>query len=122
MLDLKDIMSKPKEKSWISRDYLKCTGCRRCEIACALHHENKIWPKASKIRVFMLVPGVEIPHFCTQCTVYPCVKACSHNALSIDENTSAVLVNGRNIRILDGVSTILGENDIIIFMPMVVGG
>lgn len=41
----------------------------------------------------MLVPGVEFPHFCVQCTDYPCVKACSVEALSIDSKTGVVLVN-----------------------------
>ncbi|MEA2089372.1 MAG: 4Fe-4S dicluster domain-containing protein [Thermoproteota archaeon] len=78
---------------WIIRDYLKCSGCRKCEIACSLHHENKIWPEASRIRVFMLVPGAEFPHFCTQCNGYPCVKSCPVDALHVSEGTGAVLVN-----------------------------
>lgn len=41
----------------------------------------------------MLVPGAEIPHLCTQCDDYPCVKSCQFEALSVDENTSAVLVD-----------------------------
>ena len=45
---------------WIARDYLKCSGCRKCEIACSLFHEKRIWPEASRIRVFMLVPGAEV--------------------------------------------------------------
>ncbi|MFQ6095645.1 MAG: 4Fe-4S dicluster domain-containing protein [Candidatus Bathyarchaeia archaeon] len=86
-------MGEDEEKLWISRDYLKCTGCRRCEIACTLHHEDQIWPEASRVRVFMLVPGVEIPHLCSQCTDYPCVESCPFDALSVDEETSAVLVD-----------------------------
>jgi Fe-S-cluster-containing hydrogenase component 2 len=82
-----------EEKTWISRDYIRCTGCRRCEIECTLYHENQIWPEASRIRVFMLVPGVEIPHFCTQCTDYPCVESCQFDALSVDAVTSAVIVD-----------------------------
>ena len=81
------------ERIWITRDYLKCTGCRRCEIVCTLHHERQIWPEASRVRVFMLVPGVEIPHVCTQCTDYPCVDSCPYDALSVDEGTSAVSVD-----------------------------
>jgi Fe-S-cluster-containing hydrogenase component 2 len=81
-----------EEKIWIARDYLKCSGCRRCEIACTLHHEGQIWPEASRIRVFMLVPGVEIPHVCAQCHDYPCVESCPFDALIIDEVTSAVKV------------------------------
>ncbi|MEM1990805.1 MAG: 4Fe-4S dicluster domain-containing protein [Candidatus Bathyarchaeia archaeon] len=78
---------------WIARDYLKCTGCRRCEIACSLFHEGWIWPEASRVRVFMLVPGIEIPHLCAQCHDYPCVEACPTGALSTSKETGAVIVD-----------------------------
>ncbi|UCH57011.1 MAG: 4Fe-4S dicluster domain-containing protein [Candidatus Bathyarchaeota archaeon] len=78
---------------WIVRDYLKCSGCRRCEIACSMHHEDWMWPEASRVRVFMPFPGVEVPHLCAQCDDYPCVDSCSFDALSVDEDTSAVIVD-----------------------------
>lgn len=78
---------------WIARDYSKCSGCRRCEIACSLKHEGEIWPEASRIRIFMLIPGLEVPHLCVQCPDYPCVEACPTNALSINKETSAVEVD-----------------------------
>ena len=81
------------EPIWIARDYTKCSGCRRCEIVCSLSHEGRIWPEASRIRVFMLVPGVEVPHLCVQCYDYPCVEACPVEALSVDEETEAVIVD-----------------------------
>jgi Fe-S-cluster-containing hydrogenase component 2 len=81
------------EVVWILRDYLRCSGCRRCEIACSLHHEGKMWPEASRIRVFMLVPGVEVPHLCAQCHDHPCVSSCPVDALSVDSDTFAVLVD-----------------------------
>jgi len=81
------------EHIWIARDYSRCTGCRRCEIVCSLSHEGKIWPEASRVRVFMLVPGVEIPHLCTQCPDYPCVDVCPVDALSINKETEAVIVD-----------------------------
>lgn len=77
---------------WIERDYESCSGCRRCEIACSLYHEGRIWPEASRVRVFMLVPGVEIPHLCFQCEDYPCVNICPSGALSVDPDTGAVKV------------------------------
>jgi carbon-monoxide dehydrogenase iron sulfur subunit len=83
-------MSKP---IWIVRDYIRCSGCRRCEIACSLHHEGWMWPEASRIRVFMPFPGVEVPHFCAQCDDYPCVASCPMDALSVDKLTGAVIVN-----------------------------
>jgi len=42
-------------------DFNQCCGCRRCEVACSLHHfENSVNPKKSRIRkctsknIFML--------------------------------------------------------------------
>jgi Fe-S-cluster-containing hydrogenase component 2 len=78
---------------WIVRDYIACSGCRRCELACSMHHEDWMWPEASRIRVFMPFPGVEVPHLCAQCDDYPCVESCPVDALSVDEDTTAVLVD-----------------------------
>ncbi|MEM2994429.1 MAG: 4Fe-4S dicluster domain-containing protein [Candidatus Bathyarchaeia archaeon] len=85
-------MTAKKEPVWIARELAKCSGCRKCEVACSLFHEKQIWPEASRIRVFMLVPGLEFPHLCAQCEDYPCVKACPVNALSISRKTGAVSV------------------------------
>ena len=78
---------------WIVRDYAACSGCRRCELACSMHHEDWMWPEASRIRVFMPFPGLEVPHFCAQCDDYPCIASCPVDALSVDEETTAVLVD-----------------------------
>lgn len=88
-------MPTKKEPIWIARDLARCSGCRKCEIACSLFHENRIWPDASRIRVFMLVPGLEFPHFCAQCEDYPCVAACPVKALSVSDKTGAVLVDDK---------------------------
>ncbi|WP_346765832.1 4Fe-4S dicluster domain-containing protein [Thermococcus sp. MV5] len=81
------------ERIWILVTPDKCSGCRLCEIACSLEHEGIIWPEASRIRIFELLPGINVPHLCTQCPDYPCVEACPTKALSVDEKTGAVLVN-----------------------------
>ena len=78
---------------WIVRDYIACSGCRRCEIACSMHHEGWMWPEASRIRVFMPFPGLEVPHFCAQCEDAPCVSSCPVDALSINDDTNAVIVD-----------------------------
>ena len=78
---------------WIAREYDRCSGCRRCELACSIHHEGWMWPEASRIRVFMPFPGVEVPHICAQCDDYPCVESCPVDALSVDGSTTAVLVD-----------------------------
>lgn len=84
-----------KEPVWIARDLAKCSGCRKCEIACSLWHEDQIWPDASRVRVFMLVPGLEFPHLCAQCEDYPCVASCPVKALSVSDKTGAVLVDNK---------------------------
>jgi carbon-monoxide dehydrogenase iron sulfur subunit len=71
---------------WIARDPSACSGCRRCELACSMHHEGWMWPEASRVRVFMPFPGLEVPHLCAQCQDYPCVNACPVQALSKDAN------------------------------------
>jgi carbon-monoxide dehydrogenase iron sulfur subunit len=82
-----------RTRIWIARDFLKCSGCRKCETACSLFHEGRIWPEASRVRVFMLVPGAEVPHLCVQCEDYPCVNSCPMGALSTSRRTGAVLVD-----------------------------
>jgi Fe-S-cluster-containing dehydrogenase component len=88
-------MSRPIRvtKPWVVRDYIKCSGCRLCEIACTMKHEGRIWPEASRIRVFMLVPGAEVTHLCAQCSDYPCVSSCPADALSVNDGTGAVIVD-----------------------------
>lgn len=78
---------------WIVRDYISCTGCRRCELVCSIHHDEWMWSEASRVRVFMPYPGLEVPHLCAQCDDYPCVSSCPVDALSVDDDTTAVLVD-----------------------------
>jgi Fe-S-cluster-containing hydrogenase component 2 len=78
---------------WIARDYEACSGCRRCELACSMFHEGWMWPEASRVRVFMPFPGLEVPHLCAQCMDYPCIASCPVDALSKDPETEAVLVD-----------------------------
>lgn len=86
-------MSETKKRIWILVDPLQCSGCRLCEIACSLAKENKIWPEASRIRVFEYLPGASVPHLCVQCQDYPCVEVCPTKCLSVDEETGAVIVD-----------------------------
>jgi len=42
-----------------------------------------MWPEASRVRVFMPFPGVEVPHLCSQCQDYPCVLHPGDNKANI---------------------------------------
>lgn len=57
----------------IKIDYGKCTGCRQCEAACSLHHnEDTVNPKKSRIRVFIeediYYPIISGPFTDAECT------------------------------------------------------
>jgi len=41
----------------------------------------------------MPFPGLEVPHLCAQCDDYPCVNSCPVQAISVDQETTAVIVN-----------------------------
>ena len=74
----------------------RCTGCRRCEIACSEHFTGKVHPSMSRIRIIEFSEGViDIPLVCRQCEVEepPCCKVCPKNCFSRDENTNAVIIN-----------------------------
>ncbi len=70
-----------------------------------MKHEGWIWPEASRIRIFMPFPGLEVPHLCAQCVDYPCVGSCPVQALSTDPNTKAVLVDQREMHKLRRMHT-----------------
>jgi len=77
-----------------------------------------MWPEASRVRVFMPFPGVEVPHLCAQCQDYPCIEACPVDALSSDPDTGAVIVDreaciscGACIRACPGSVPILHPRD-----------
>jgi carbon-monoxide dehydrogenase iron sulfur subunit len=78
---------------WIVTTPERCSGCRLCEVVCALSHEGTIWPEAARIRVFERFPGACTPSTCAQCSDYPCVEACPASALSVNEETGAVDVD-----------------------------
>jgi len=73
-------------------DYEKCTGCRICEIACSLTNEGAVSPERSRVRVYTLPPGLDIPVVCVQCQQAPCIEACPQKLISRDPVTDAVLI------------------------------
>jgi Fe-S-cluster-containing hydrogenase component 2 len=88
-------MSSTKKPIWIARDNINCSGCRLCEIACSIKHEGKMWPAASRVRVFMLIPTLEVPHLCAQCEDAPCIPSCPVKALNWNADTGAILVDDK---------------------------
>jgi Fe-S-cluster-containing hydrogenase component 2 len=72
-----------------------CTGCMVCRLACSLKHEKSSFnPESSRIKIcYVAEEGNYIPVVCRQCEDTPCIDACSSDALSVDKNTGAVLVD-----------------------------
>jgi Fe-S-cluster-containing hydrogenase component 2 len=60
-----------------------CSGCRICELACAIHHFQANNPKKSAIRVMVTYPHpvVRVPIVCSQCKSPVCADACPVEAL-----------------------------------------
>lgn len=86
---------KIKVPSYIAVDYAKCTGCRICEVECALFHEKKPDLARSRIKTYYFNPPVDVPSLCAKCGDAPCIKACPEKvaALTKDKTTGAVLLD-----------------------------
>ena len=75
-------------------NYEKCTGCRLCELVCAVKHDGISNPARSRIKVMKWeMEGLYIPMSCQQCQDAPCVNACPVKALSRDEHLDRVVVD-----------------------------
>ncbi len=82
-------------------DFQRCTGCKSCEIACAVQHSRSkdlfkaIFedpPPQKRTRV-LKVAGFSYPSRCMHCVDAPCIKACPRNALYWEEELQRVKVN-----------------------------
>jgi Fe-S-cluster-containing hydrogenase component 2 len=60
-----------------------CSGCRICELVCAVEHFGVNNPKKSAVRVLVTYPHpvVRMPVVCSQCKVPVCADACPVGAL-----------------------------------------
>ncbi len=63
-------------------DPIKCTGCRICELYCALFHERALNPKKARLRVVRAEPAIDKPVACHQCADPPCAKVCPADAIT----------------------------------------
>lgn len=61
----------------------RCSGCKTCELVCALGHFGANNPKKSRIRVMVLYPHpvIRMPVVCLQCKEPKCADGCPTNAI-----------------------------------------
>lgn len=75
-------------------NYEKCTGCRLCELVCAVKHDGKSNPVRSRIKVMKWEhEGLYVPMSCQQCQDAPCLNGCPVNAISRNEELGRVEVD-----------------------------
>ena len=66
-------------------DISKCTGCRRCEVACSFYHSGKVGRSISRIKVVHIYhQGIDGAVACRQCKERFCLP-CPVKALQIGE-------------------------------------
>ena len=75
-------------------DHEKCTGCRLCEMVCAVKHTGANVPNRSRIHIIKWpMEGFELPMMCQQCEEAPCIAVCPKDALSRDLALGRVVLN-----------------------------
>jgi carbon-monoxide dehydrogenase iron sulfur subunit len=74
----------------IQVDLSRCTGCRRCEAACAFYHTGRINPEMARLRVVHLYElGVDGPVVCQQCRERYCM-VCPEKALTLGDQGQVI--------------------------------
>lgn len=76
----------------IAVDYEKCTGCRLCEIACALANTGEARPERARIRIVKVHEGganISVPVLCMNCVKPVCKTVCPARAISDSPKTGA---------------------------------
>lgn len=72
----------------------KCTGCRLCELVCAVKHDGVSNPTRSRIKVMKWeMEGLYIPMSCQQCEDAPCESGCPVGAITRNEGLNRVEVD-----------------------------
>ena len=72
-------------------DISKCTGCRRCETACAFFHTGRINNNLSRTKVMNLYEtGTDGPVLCVQCEEHYCMR-CPENAMGFGDQGQIIV-------------------------------
>ncbi len=88
----------PNARAWLTTDPTTCVGCRTCEIICSLSHDDVCRPALSRIRTNYdptksLSMLCAMPDTCRQCNMADCYLACEWDALVLDKETGARIID-----------------------------
>lgn len=75
-------------RRYIHVDYSKCTGCRTCEMICAIAHGSTA-PSHSRIKVDSFFPGIDVPLLCIHCIDPPCLQ-CPFDAMNVEDGVVTI--------------------------------
>jgi Fe-S-cluster-containing hydrogenase component 2 len=80
-------------KKILAFDIEKCTGCRICELVCALEKGEGCNPARARIRIVKSdESGIDVPGICQHCEEPPCQDVCPVEAIVRDPETQAVIL------------------------------
>ena len=84
-----------KSMGYITHMAKICTGCRTCELICALTHEKVINPLLSRNHVVTDIQAGHVTEvrYCQQCDDPKCMHACHAGALHVDPETGARVID-----------------------------
>lgn len=72
----------------------KCTGCRICEMVCAIQKEGVVNPLKARIHIIRWEEmAIEMPMVCQQCESPVCMAVCPVNAISREVNLGCVIID-----------------------------
>ena len=89
-----DAAIKPAMGHIVHQSYI-CTGCRTCELSCALFHERAINPQRARNIVNIDYQDAHRTNvlYCQQCDDPKCLKACPTGTLHVDPDTGARVID-----------------------------
>lgn len=84
-----------KSIGYVHHEAFICTGCRTCELICALSHESVINPLLARTHVVTDIQAGHVTEvrYCQQCDDPKCMAACNTGALHVDPNTGARVID-----------------------------
>jgi len=86
-------LATPVADGHIIVDRTRCSGCKTCELVCALAHGNEVSPCRARIHVTYNIWDLNEHLICQQCPDPVCLRVCATDSIYIDEKTGARIID-----------------------------